>query len=364
MVFHQFLRFSLAILIGLSLAAPTPAAAPLGEKEIAAGWLQLFDGESTFGWTADGPVKVENGQLILGGEKPASLRLHTQLGNYKLQMHSEGRGTLVFTQGEAGRQTVGIGPGASELEANISRGVGNRTSTSVSQQNNAPAQVSAIIQSMESSTLTLQTEAGETWTISRLVAQPTGQKSIFNDKDLTGWNVFKGEPKRERTTFAVTPAGELSAKDGPGDLQTEASYRDFLLQVDFKTNGKFLNSGIFFRCLPGQYQQGYEAQIQNAYLGSDRTQPVDYGTGAIYRRVKARKVVADDNAWTTMTVYARGPHVATWVNGYQVVDWTDDRPAAENARQGLYTKPGPISLQGHDPTTDLLFKNFRIAELR
>ena len=60
---------------------------------------------------------------------------------------------------------------------------------------------------------------------------------------------------------------------------------------------------------------------------------------------------------------ANGDHFATWVNGLQAVDWTDHRPETENARQGKYLKKGPISLQGHDPTTDLLFRNIRVAEL-
>ena len=64
-----------------------------------------------------------------------------------------------------------------------------------------------------------------------------------------------------------------------------------------------------------------------------------------------------------MTVAARGRHLATWVNGVQVVDWTDNRPLAANAREGCYLKQGPISIQGHDPTTDLSFRNLRIAEL-
>ena len=60
-----------------------------------------------------------------------------------------------------------------------------------------------------------------------------------------------------------------------------------------RRNGKALNSGIFFRCIPGQYQNGYEAQIQNGFKDDDRTKPVDFGTGAIYRRVPARKVVGE-----------------------------------------------------------------------
>ena len=193
--------------------------------------------------------------------------------------------------------------------------------------------------------------------------RPHGTKPLFNGKNLDGWKVTQSDPKRTATTFEVTKDGELSAKNGPGDLQTEKQFDDFVLQLECKTNGKFLNSGVFFRCMPDAYQNGYEAQIQNAYLGDDRTKPIDYGTGAIYRRVAARKVVSNDNEWFTMTVAARGTHFATWVNGYQTVDWTDDRKANDNPRQGLRTAKGHLSIQGHDPTTDLLFRNIRIAEL-
>ena len=64
-----------------------------------------------------------------------------------------------------------------------------------------------------------------------------------------------------------------------------------------------------------------------------------------------------------MTVVAQGRHLATWVNGVQVTDWDDHRPLNDNARNGCCLNAGPISIQGHDPTTDLSFRNFRIAEL-
>jgi hypothetical protein len=51
------------------------------------------------------------------------------------------------------------------------------------------------------------------------------------------------------------------------------------------------------------------------------------------------------------------------VNGVQVVDWTDNRPVNANARNGCRLEKGNISLQGHDPTTDIDFRNFRLAEL-
>ena len=59
-----------------------------------------------------------------------------------------------------------------------------------------------------------------------------------------------------------------------------------------------------------------------------------------------------------------GLHMAVWVNGYQVSDWTDRRAPAENPRKGLRLKAGTIILQGHDPTTDFMFRNLRMAELK
>ena len=196
-----------------------------------------------------------------------------------------------------------------------------------------------------------------------LKLRPLNTKPLFAGKNLDGWKVNAADPKRMSSKFEVTKDGELSLKNGPGDLVTEKEFDNFVLQFECKTLGKGLNSGIFFRCIPGQYQNGYEAQIQNAYKDNDRTKPVDFGTGAIYRRVPARKVVSNDNEWFTMTVVADGKHIATWVNGYQTVDWTDDRKENDNPRNGYRAAKGPLSIQGHDPTTDLLFRNIRIAEL-
>ena len=229
--------------------------------------------------------------------------------------------------------------------------------------------------------LRLEIPARTTLLLRTVKLRPLGLKSIFNGKDLTGWKEFPGK----KSQFSVNERGELNVKNGPGDLQTVAAWDDFVLQLECLSNGKHLNSGVFFRCRPGEYQQGYEAQIRNEFtkeptqtytvedydprthqlLGKKKvpSTAVDYGTGAIYRRVPARKEAAKDHAWFTMTVVAQGNHFATWVNGFQEVDWIDNRPPSDNARKGFCRAAGPISLQGHDPTTDLSFRNFRIAEL-
>ena len=74
-------------------------------------------------------------------------------------------------------------------------------------------------------------------------------------------------------------------------------------------------------------------------------------------------MVANDLEWFCKTIIADGPHMAVWVNGYQVSDWTDTRSPDPNPRRGLRVEPGTIMIQGHDPQTDGLFKQFLVGSL-
>ena len=188
--------------------------------------------------------------------------------------------------------------------------------------------------------------------------KPLGTKSLFNAKDLAGWKTFPDMASK----FTVTDEGWLNVKDGKGMLETEGQYEDFTLQLECFVNGKKLNSGIFFRCIPGDTMNGYECQIQNGFKDDDRSKPEDCGTGGFFRRQDARKVVADDFKWFHMTLHADDKHMAAWVNGYQVSDWSDTRKPDPNPRRGLRLEAGTIQIQGHDPTTDLSFRNLQIAE--
>jgi len=151
--------------------------------------------------------------------------------------------------------------------------------------------------------------------------------------------------------------------DGAGQIETEKELANFVLQLECKINGDGLNSGIFFRTLRDGRWAGYESQINNVYKDGDRTQPADFGTGGIYRRQPARRVVADDHEWFTKTIVADGRHMAVWVDGYQVSDWTDPRDPAQNARAGFREAAGVIAIQGHDPSTNLLFRNIGAVAL-
>lgn len=322
----RFLAVGILAVFACASTADEKKTNTLTEKEIADGWILLFDGESTFGWT--GKAEVKDGQLTV--PKRETLRFAVPLPTGELY-HSPPSGSLTIKSATDFQQFRATGRGGVEQAYAFTNGA-------------------------------FELSLSDT-VVGMLKYRPDNPQPIFNRRDLTGWKIFKDE-KRSKSTWKVTPAGELSLKNGPGDLQTEKQYDNFLLQLECKTNGTALNSGVFFRCIADQYQNGYEMQIQNAYKDGDRTKPADFGTGAIYRRIPARKVVSNDKEWFSMTLLAHGPNIATWVNGYPVVSWKDERAPNDNPRQGLRTAKGHLSIQGHDPTTDLLFRNIRIVEFK
>lgn len=364
-----------------------PAPNKLTKDEIEKGYLLLFDGETTFGWKIDGEAKVEKGSLVLGGDKPGSATTTTHFADAEVVIDCVWKGQTRPSFTVRGNPVPPIvlslwkGDGARRVSFKAEKRIYQYKHQGEGLLGNAS---STFRGEDQSGSFGLAAPKGTTLEVRSVRMRPLGTAPLFDGKSLDGWKVYKGDKKREKSKFTVTKEGWLNVKDGAGDLQTEKKYDDFVLQLECISNGKHLNSGIFFRCLPGEYQQGYEAQIRNEFKEKDQKYTVeeydpktnkltgkkevlspafDYGTGAIYRRMPARKQVSKDNEWFTLTVVARGRHLATWVNGVQQVDWTDNRPAGKNAREGYYADAGCISIQGHDPTTDLSFRNFRIAPL-
>jgi hypothetical protein len=398
----------LTVLLVLSFAVPCRAADKpkpntLTPKEIEEGWILLFDGETTFGWDAIAKPEVRGGLLIYGGDQDVRACTTTAFHNYELkfdylfektaknadavlwQAYPQGKHPLTFYVQHKGWASATLILEEDGIRGSTSPIVDEKGTTGVSHGFGQKFGPPPVFKSpVTTQTITFIIPKGNKFSMRNIKLKPLGMKPLFNGKDLSGWKRFESDPRRSKSQFTVTNEGWLSIKNGPGDLQTTDEWGDFVLQLDCRTNGDNLNSGIFFRCIPGQYQNGYEAQIQNQIAKKTKTYTVDeydpkthelkakkkienwsqdYGTGAIYRRIPARRSVAKDREWFTMTVISHGRYIATWVNGIQVVDWEDNRPENENPRNGCRLKKGPISLQGHDPTTDLSFRNIRIADL-
>ncbi len=109
----------------------------------------------------------------------------------------------------------------------------------------------------------------------------------------------------------LVPCGEPA-----GYLTSRGSYKDFVLDVDFRT-GEDTNSGVFIRSPEGS--GGYEVQIWKA-------QPQGYNTGSIVGTAKTdREFNFISGRWNHYEIIAEGDHVVVALNGTKTVDVRDSK---------------------------------------
>lgn len=377
--------------VGQDTLSTNPATTPgLTAEEAAAGWLSLFDGESLYGWKSESQVdwQVVDGEIRATGGLVGLLRTTSQFGDFRLRLEfrseaSSNSGVFLRTSPKPSK------PEADCYEFNIAPPdnpfptgsfVGRQKSDVKFQHGSFETwhrlevtaeggKFNVVVDGQEVLNYTdpaplgrgyigLQFNAGSV-AFRNITILPLGLQSLFNDRDLEGWSTDHLEASRAE----VTTNGELQLKGGRGQVETKGRFKDFVFRIDCRTGAEGLNSGVFFRSIPGDLMNGYESQIHNGMKDGNPEQPADFGTGAIFRRQPARRIVARDKEWFTKTLIVTGPHIATWVNGYQVCDWTDTRPPHENPRNGLRLDAGTVILQGHDPGTDILFRKIEAVEL-
>ena len=392
----------LVLLIPSGLACSALAQAPAGKKvtdppkpvsnaELAEGWIALFDGDTLFGWKAHSKAdwQVKDGAIFVSGGERGLLCTTVQFDNYTLKADfraakNTNSGIFLRTAPVVGMNDIttkcyelNIAPPDNPFPTGSY--VGRLKGKEVPERDGQWQSFEVTLDGAKSTVklngetvleytdpkpvgrgyIGLQLNSGQV-EFKNIKLKPLGLSPLFNGKDLTGW---KNHPE-SKSTFKVNDKGEIHVTStGRGVLESEKQFGDFIVQMEAISHAPELNSGLFIRSIPGEFANGYESQIHNGIKDGDRRQPKDFGTGGIYRRVPARLVVPNDKEWFHKTIVADGPHISVWINGYQVTDWTDDRKPDKNPRNGLRTEPGTLQLQGHDPTTDLSFRNIKAREL-
>ena len=343
------------------------------------GWINLFDGETLFGWTqfGDAEWEVEDGMLEASKGTGGWLASTCQFADFELSAKvsikpgcSTGlvlRGGLEGHADENGSTVIYI---ADPEPKDTKRVKWEDVPCHEIAVKAVGGSIEATIDGKAVAGLTTGRTRGHIGiqyhhnnrakvTIAELKLRPLNVKPIFNGETLDGWNTIPGRP----SVFKVVD-GAINITDGPGQIETAGVYKDFLLQLDIISNGDALNSGVFYRGPVGVFWKGYESQVRNQWVKDNREKPVDFGTGGNYGNQAARKVVSTDYEWFQKTIVCEGNHTSVWINGYLVSDYYDSRPisADANGKAGYVPGPGTIHLQGHDPTTNLSFKNINIQE--
>lgn len=371
----------------VELDATKLLAARLPLEETSQGWVRLFDGETLFGWEIASATdwRVEDGAILVEGGEVGLLCTSVPWNDFELRMEIRAdaatnsgiflRTPLVPTDPEIDCYEVNIAPPDNPFPTGsvvkrvradqdpvldpdswhlyeISL-VGDRLRVQID-----GVEVCEYVdpQPLGPGRIGLQHNQGRV-EFRDIRVRPLGIRPLLTP-DLEQWTFY---PEMDGE-FRITDDGLLRVTGGRGQLESTSQHADFVLLAEAKTASEKLNSGIFFRCIPGETMNGYECQINHEMIDGDPLRPADCGTGGIFRRQDARIVAAEDGEWFTMLLVAHGPQMAAWVNGLQVTDWRDTRPPAENPRQGQRLKAGTLMIQAHDPTTDLVFRGIGIVD--
>lgn len=184
--------------------------------------------------------------------------------------------------------------------------------------------------------------------------------SLFNGKDLTGWHVdIPGRDKNSDVgpTFIVRGDNLVSLGSPQGHLITDAKYKNFRLEVEYRFAGKPGNCGVLVhastpRMLYKMFPKSIEVQMNHRHagdfwcIGADITVPdmvkrrgPEKNWGVIEGKGRRIQNLTDDSEkplgeWNAMIIECVDDAVKVWVNGDLV-----------NHGTGCSVSSGQIALQ-------------------
>ena len=169
-----------------------------------------------------------------------------------------------------------------------------------------------------------------------------GWVSLFNGKDLSGWNK-NGVEKwavEQGTIFCESTANKY------GYLTTEKRYRNFELRLKFKGESVG-NSGVFLRSRITGIDPEHGPDIEGIQVEVDPS--VGKHTGGLYESA-GRGWVAQPTAegekalrvgeWNELEISAHENHIVTRLNDLTIVDFTDAEPKFTDGVIGLQIHTG------------------------
>ena len=184
-------------------------------------------------------------------------------------------------------------------------------------------------------------------------ADEPGYRSLFNQKDLSGWEGDTTLWKVEDQALVGDSAGIKQNQF----LCTKAEFGDFELKLEFRVKDGAGNTGVQFRTqkIPNTTEvSGYQADIGEKYWG------------CLYDESRRNQVLAQappelENVlkkgdWNEYTIRAEGDQITLKINGLTTVDYKERN--AEIPRSGI------IALQVHSGGPMRVdFRNIRLTPL-
>lgn len=189
-------------------------------------------------------------------------------------------------------------------------------------------------------------------------ANEAGWQTLFDGRTLEGWRANEHPDSFRVQDGQIVVKGERGHLFYTGPVQ-QHDFRDFELKLEVMTFPG-ANSGVYFHTAwqdEGWPGKGYEVQVNNTQSDPKRT-------AGLYAVQDNFKAPAADNTWFELTVRVEGKHVTTFVDGKQIVDYTEPAdPQRPADMAGRILGSGTIALQAHDPGSEVHYRNIRIRAL-
>ncbi len=171
-----------------------------------------------------------------------------------------------------------------------------------------------------------------TTTLARGAAEH-GWESLFNGKNLKGWEVHKGGD------WKVEHGALVCSGTTAGWVQTLVPSSNYTLRLQFFGKST-VNSGVFVRAqkegLP--WVSGYECQIW-------ANMPTGYSTGSLVGAVKARPAKILSDRWNRYEITANGDHFVVVLNGKTLLDAHNSKHLTGNVIGLQCDKNNPIKFR-------------------
>ena len=181
-------------------------------------------------------------------------------------------------------------------------------------------------------------------------SQSDGWVPLFDGRTLQGWRASENPATFRVENGEIVVHGPRAHLFYDGPVMNH-DFEDFELRADVLTKPG-ANSGIFIRTEfqeTGWPSKGYEVQVNNSQSDWRRT-------GSLYA-VRDVREAGKDNEWFTMHVTVRDRRVQIRVNDRETVDYTEPADSATRLTGGT------IALQGHDPASEVHYRNIMIRPL-
>lgn len=196
-----------------------------------------------------------------------------------------------------------------------------------------------------------------------------GFTPLFNGEDLDGWTRVNGTGEFKVEDDCIVGTGERVRNNT--FLRTDKTYSDFDFRFEFKFDDLSGNSGMMFRGLQREGEDGrvhsYQCEHDN---GKDRA-----WTAGLYDEARrgwlfpnkaneeqcekfteqGRELTKWDD-WNEVRILCKGREIKIWLNGEERVVFTDDGEE--------FTPEGFFALQVHSGNScNVRWRNLRVKEL-